>query len=153
MRIDRLDVGLQSRRRVKAPCRKFEYRHHLFPRHVEPLHDFLYGCTGFEVLEHSRNRHTGVLKHPCTAALAGDALHSGTLRPIETRHIRIPPSLSEYGKTRSEATFSRSAEVGDPDVYQLGSGCVLGCTVAYAPRACSVHRSEEHTSELQSPCN
>jgi hypothetical protein len=30
---------------------KFEHSYHLFPCHVEPLHDFFYACPGFEVLK------------------------------------------------------------------------------------------------------
>ncbi len=66
-------------RGVKTAGGKVEHGDNLFPRHAKPLHDFFDTRAGFEVLENGGNRHTGVLKHPRATALAGDALHGGTL--------------------------------------------------------------------------
>jgi len=73
--IGRLGGGLNRRGRVKTPSSEFEYRYHLFPRDMKPVHNFVDGGSRFQILKHSRNRRPGISKHPCTAALAGNALH------------------------------------------------------------------------------
>src|SRR5579863_10013991 len=79
MRIDRPGWLVRGRGRIQTSRREFQHRYHLFPRDVEPLHDFVNGGSGFQVFKHNRNRHTGIPKQPGSAHLAGDALHGGTL--------------------------------------------------------------------------
>src|ERR1700683_1280899 len=56
---------VRGNRRLKAFRREIQNRVDLFARHCEFLHHFLHGQACFQVLEHSGNRHPGVLKHPC----------------------------------------------------------------------------------------
>src|ERR1039458_3336571 len=64
MRIDGyLTVCRSGRIRwVKTTGRKLQHGNNLFPRHVEPLHDFVDGGPGFEIFEYSGNRHPGIFK-------------------------------------------------------------------------------------------
>src|SRR5271157_2257346 len=107
MRIDRRHrTAFRSEqiRRIETAGRKLQHRDDLFPCDVEPFHDLVDGSPGFKVLENGGNRHAGVLKHPCTAYLAGDALHGGTLGPVESCHV-LYPSVSFY---HGSATASRA---------------------------------------------
>src|ERR1035438_3956559 len=51
IRIDHLGRVLHTRWRVQTSRREFQHCHHLFPRHVEPLHDFVNRGSGFEVFK------------------------------------------------------------------------------------------------------
>ena len=70
---------MPRRKWIETSRGKFKYSHNLFPRQVEPLHDFVDGGSGFEIFKHNGNRHTGVPENPGTADLAGDALYGGAL--------------------------------------------------------------------------
>src|SRR5258708_1093288 len=79
-----VDGGLFERTRHK--------RHEavqLFTRHWKLLDHFLNAYTGFEILKQNLHRGTGSAQPPRATDFAGDALHGGTLRPIETRHSRL----------------------------------------------------------------
>src|SRR5271157_1961646 len=105
MRIDRhhrTAFRSEQIRRIETAGRKLQHRDDLFPCDVEPFHDLVDGSPGFKVLENGGNRHTGVLKHPCTAYLAGDALHGGILGPIESCHV-LYPSVSFYHGSASSS--------------------------------------------------
>jgi hypothetical protein len=56
-----------------------QYSVDLFAGNGEFLHDFFHSQASFQILEHRGNRHPGILKHPCAADLAGDALHGRAL--------------------------------------------------------------------------
>ena len=58
---------------IETSRRKFKHGYNLFPVQVELFHDLVNRGPGFEVFKHNRNRHPGILKHPCAAHLAGDA--------------------------------------------------------------------------------
>ena len=77
MRIDRMGWLLHGRWRIQTSRCEFQHCDHLFPRHVEPIHDFVDSGPGFKVFKHNRNRHTGIPKQPCPAHFAGNALHGG----------------------------------------------------------------------------
>src|SRR5271157_4229963 len=102
MRIDWRQRTVGGTWGIQAAGRKFEHAYNLFPCHVEPLHDFLDTCPGFEVLENGGNRHTGVPKNPRAADLAGDALHGGALRPIEIRHSRASSLQNSASRRRAQ---------------------------------------------------
>src|SRR5208282_909999 len=77
----------RGRRGIKTAGSEVEHGDNLFSRDVEPLHDFLYTCAGFEVLENGGDRHSRVFKYPRATALAGNAFHGGALGPIESCHV------------------------------------------------------------------
>src|SRR6266404_4199236 len=81
---------------IKTAGSKFKHRNNLFPRHVEPLHDFLDTCTGFEVLENGGNWHTGVLKHPRAAYSSQHAFDGGALGPIKSCHSSYRPFIAAF---------------------------------------------------------
>src|SRR5664279_1460137 len=62
MRIDgHLSLCRNGRLRwVETTGRKLQHGNNLFPRHVKPFHNFVYGGPGFEVFEHGGHRHTGI---------------------------------------------------------------------------------------------
>ncbi len=78
--------------RIKAAGGKFKYRVDLFPRDVELLDDFLYGGSGFEIFEHGRHGHSGIAKYPRAAQSPRHAFNGGTLGPIESCAMFLPPS-------------------------------------------------------------
>src|ERR1019366_6784246 len=92
MSIEHLKGGRDGRR-VQASRREFDHGYNLFMRQVEPLHHLGDRGSYFQIVEDDRNRRPRVPEYPRTAALAGDALYGGALRPIESCHL-FPPSLS-----------------------------------------------------------
>jgi hypothetical protein len=64
-------------------------------RQVEPLHNLVDRGSHFQIVEDYGDGRPRVPEYPGAAALAGDALHGGTLGPIETCHVltRIYRSL------------------------------------------------------------
>ncbi len=91
--IDRLSGLVRNRRSIEAPCREFDHSNNLLMRQMKPLHDLRDGGSHFQIVKDNGNRRPRVAKHPCAAALAGDALHGRALRPIECCHISDRPSL------------------------------------------------------------
>jgi len=85
-----------GRRGIKTAGSKLEHGYNLFPRHVEPLHDFLDTCAGLEVLENGGNRHAGVLKNPCATESPRHAFDGGALGPIEKGHSSHRPFIAAY---------------------------------------------------------
>src|SRR2546426_8742902 len=72
--------------------------------------------------------------------------------------IRRPPRSTLFPYTtlfRSRSDFPWTCSAGTPRSGQLtgDSGWRRRSTSTTSPRASSALRSEEHTSELQSPCN
>jgi len=51
---------------------KFKYSVDLLATDIELLDDFIDSSSGFQILEHSRNGHPGVTKHPSATEPAGD---------------------------------------------------------------------------------
>src|SRR5438552_188816 len=70
---------------AQALSHELEDSGYLFARHVELLDD-LVDAEILEVLDDRGDGQTGTLEHPRAADLAGDALHSGALGPIERCH-------------------------------------------------------------------
>jgi hypothetical protein len=87
MSINRFGGLRRDRWRVKASSREFDHRHNLLMRQMEPIHNLADRSAHFEIVKYDGNRRPGIPKYPCAAALAGDALHGGTLGPIEICHV------------------------------------------------------------------
>ena len=73
--------------RVEASGGKLNNRVDLLPRDVELLNDLVYSGSGFEVIENSGYRHTGITKYPCAAQTIRHTFHGGALGPIESCHV------------------------------------------------------------------
>jgi hypothetical protein len=71
--------GLGDRGNVQASRRKLYHRNNLFTRQMEPLHNLVDRSSHYQIVEDNLNRRSRVAKYPSAAALAGDALHRGTL--------------------------------------------------------------------------
>src|SRR3989454_8447354 len=84
-----------------------------------------------------------------TLALAGSGeLAQRIRRPSETPEVPPVPSPAPEPATSEGPDLSRQSQA---DVDRKNVGCVTCHTATDAP---TMHtRSEEHTSELQSPCN
>src|SRR5580698_6825930 len=76
----------------KALAGKVQDGPYFLRRDVENLRDLVDRHTGLKIFEHRLNRHPRSTEYPRAAYLAGDALHGGALRPIETCHL-VTPSL------------------------------------------------------------
>jgi hypothetical protein len=75
--------------------REFQNSLNLLPRHAEFFHQ-LVNAHILKVLEHRGHGHPGAFKHPCAAALTGDALHGRALGPIESCHGSYLPFIAAY---------------------------------------------------------
>src|SRR2546426_7183775 len=64
------------------------------------------------------------------------------MRPSSSARPRAERTCGEAVRTASSTRFRFSSDVEAVSKYQFKTGCFIGC-----------NRSEEHTSELQSPCN
>jgi hypothetical protein len=74
---------------------------YFFRSHVENFRDLTERHAGFEIFEDDGYRHPRTLQHPRSAHLAGNAFHSGTLRPVESCHIRTYFHRSPFSATAS----------------------------------------------------
>src|SRR5256885_12026915 len=93
------------------------------------------------------------------ARSAGVVRRDGTLPP---RRLRRHPSSSEEGMekqpgaTMQQLNPSEISELIRSKIQNLSLSADVrtqGTVVTVTDGICRVHRSEEHTSELQSPCN
>jgi hypothetical protein len=91
-------------RPVKASSGELKDSVDLFPRDIELLNDFVYGGSGFKVLEHGGHGHPGILKYPCPAQSARHAFHDGALGPINRCHALTPFYRSLYHGSAAAAT-------------------------------------------------
>ena len=80
---------------AQALSHELEDSGYLFARHLELLDD-LVDAEILEVLDDRSHGQTGALEHPRAADLAGDALHSGALGPID--RCRANSFAPDYGK-------------------------------------------------------
>jgi hypothetical protein len=67
----------------------------LLARQSEFLHEFI-DAHVLNVLEDGGNRCSRAFEYPCAAALAGNAFHSGALRPIDCRHLPNSPFIVAF---------------------------------------------------------
>src|ERR1035441_3349433 len=113
-------------RRNKAASGKCQHSVDLFARHVELLDDFFHGRAGFDVLEHSGDRHPGIAKHPRATHSSWHTFNGGTLRPVERCHDKESSFLCECFRefggriTRTPSTASIAGEpavAGRPSTY------------------------------------
>ena len=82
--------GRWDGRRVQAARREFDYGDNLFMRQMEPFRNFVDRSSHFQIVEDNGNGRPRVPEYPGATALAGDALHGGALRPIESWHVLTP---------------------------------------------------------------
>ncbi len=71
---------------IKTTRCKFDHRNNLLMRQMKPLHNLANRGPGFQIVEDNGNRRPTITEYPSAATLARDALHGGTLGPIETSH-------------------------------------------------------------------
>jgi hypothetical protein len=97
---------------VRTLCGESQHGLSLLARHAELFHQ-LVNAYVLEILEDCRNRRPSTSKYPSAAALAGNALHGGALRPVKRccRHFpnldSIVDSSVQIGKRLASVPIDR----------------------------------------------
>jgi hypothetical protein len=65
--------------RIETAGGELKHRYNLFPRHIEPLHDFFNRRPRLKIFENRSDRHPGIPENPGAMPAIWHALHGGTL--------------------------------------------------------------------------